>query len=472
MLLRDLRGVLLTDELCFLTCTELADNYRRAELSPVEVVRSVLERVGRVNPQVNALYFVDHEGALAAARQAEARWRRREPRGALDGVPVTLKDSIAVAGMPMPHGTRALAGREPGDVDAPAAERLREAGAVLVGKTTMPDLGMIASGMSTAHGVTRNPWNLERNPGGSSSGAGAAVAAGLGALAVGSDIGGSVRIPAAFCGIVGLKPSYGRVPLMHPWQALVAGPMARTVIDAARLLNVIARPDPRDFTALPWEDRDYLCGIDAGVRGLRVGLLLDIGFGLPANDEVRAHVQAAAGAFEALGAAVEPMGPIFEEDPEPHFDCMVQAHAWADFAELTLDERACVMPEIAAWCCERHSLTAAELTAAAARLHEIRRRVVAATAPYDLVLSPTMSVEAFGAERPWPAGGTRHNPFCFPFSLSEQPAVSICCGLTASGLPVGLQIVGRRFDDAGVLRAARAYESARPAFAARPAAVV
>jgi aspartyl-tRNA(Asn)/glutamyl-tRNA(Gln) amidotransferase subunit A len=258
---------------------------------------------------------------------------------------------------------------------------------------------------------------------------------------------------------------------MHPWQALVAGPMARTVSDVARLLNVIARPDARDYTALPWDDRDYLDNLDAGVRGLKIGLLLDIGFGLPAHEEVRAHVTAAAAAFEALGARVEPMPPIFDEDPEPYFDRMVQAHAWADFSNLTPEGRDCVMPEIAEWCREGERLTAAEFTGAQVRLGEVRGCVIAATAPYDLVLAPTMSVEAFDAELPWPAGGTRHNPFCFPFNLSEQPALSICCGYTARGLPVGLQIVGRRFDDAGVLRAARAYETTRPGLARRPPAV-
>ena len=458
----------MTDELCFLCSAELAARYRRRDLSPVEVARAVLDRIERVNPRVNALYFVDHAGALAAARDAEARWRRGEPLGELDGVPFTLKDSIPVAGMPMPHGTQAFAGRITRDADAPATMRLREAGAVLLGKTTMPDLGMIASGVSSEHGVTRNPWNLERNTGGSSSGAGAAVAAGLGTLAVGSDIGGSVRIPAAFCGIVGLKPSYGRVPLAHPWQALVAGPMARTVGDVARLLNLIARPDTRDYTSLPWDNRNYLDDIDAGVRGLRVGLMLDIGFGLPVQPEVRARVEAAAAAFESLGAAVEAMPPMFGEDPEPDFDRMVQAYAWAEFATLSPAEQDCVMPEIAAWCRDGEGLTAAELTRATLGIGETRKRVIAATAACDLVLTPTMAVEPYRAELPWPSGGTRHNPFCFPFNLSEQPALSICCGFTSSGLPVGLQIVGRRFDDAGVLRAARAYEAARPKLRERP----
>ena len=451
----------MSDELCFMTASELAALFRRRELSPVEATRALLARIERVNPRVNALYFVDAKGALAAARESEQRWRCGEPLSELDGVACTLKDSIPVAGMPMPSGSRAFRGRITSGADAPVTMRLREAGAVLLGKTTMPDLGMIASGVSSEHGTTRNPWNLARNPGGSSSGAGAAIAAGLGPLAVGSDIGGSVRIPAAFCGIVGLKPSYGRVPLAFPWQALVAGPMARSVSDAAQLLNQIARPDARDYSSLPWDPRDYLDGIDGGVRGLQVGLMLDIGFGLAPQPEVLAQVQTAAAVFESLGALVEFMPPIFSESPEPDFDCMVQAHAWADFDILSEEERAWVLPEIADWCRAGACLSAVQLARATAGIGETRRRVVDATAPYDLVLSPTMSIEAYPAEAPWPEGGTRHNPFCFPFNMSEQPALSIPCGFSANGLPLGLQIVGRRFDDAGVLRGAHAYEVAR-----------
>jgi aspartyl-tRNA(Asn)/glutamyl-tRNA(Gln) amidotransferase subunit A len=454
----------MSDELCFLSAEELAVRYRRRDLSPVEVTRAVLDRIDRVNPTINAISFVDPVGAIAAARVSEQRWRRAEPIGALDGVPVTLKETIPVAGMPTPKTARAA------DVyhDAPSAQRLREAGAVLLGKTAIPDLSMIPSGISSEYGITRNPWNLGRNSGGSSSGAAAAVAAGFGPLAVGSDMGGSVRIPAAFCGIVGLKPSYGRVPVETPWQALVAGPMARTVSDVAQMLNVLARPDLRDYTALPWDERDYLAQIDDGVRGRRAALLLDIGFGIAVQPEVRALVEAAASVFERLGASVEAMSPIFDEDPEPAFDRMMQAYAWTEFEALSPENRGRVMPEVADWCRLGEGLSAAVLARATAAIGEIRGRVIAATAPYDLVLSPTMGMEAFGAERPWADGGTRHNPFCFPFNLSEQPAVSICCGFTSSGLPVGLQIVGRRFDDAGVLRAARAYERARPPLPGRP----
>jgi aspartyl-tRNA(Asn)/glutamyl-tRNA(Gln) amidotransferase subunit A len=452
----------MTDELCFLTACELLRRYRARSLSPVEVARSILERITRVNRCVNAVHFVDAEGALAAAHASEERWLRGEPKGMLDGVPITLKDSLSVAGMPGYYGTSATAFHTVDSDDSPAAARLREHGAILIGKTTMPDFGMIPSGISSFFGVTRNPWKLDRNSGGSSAGAGAALAAGLGQLAVGTDLGGSVRIPAAFCGIVGLKPSGGRVPLVEPRLALVAGPMARTVEDAALLLNVISLPDKRDYSALPWDDRDYLNGIGAGVRGLKMGLMVDIGFGLEVEPEVRARVECAGALMAELGAIVEPLPPMFEESPEPDFDRMLQAYTWTKFSKLLSEQQAMVLSHIAAWARKTESLSATDLTRALIGIGETRRRVITACSGYDYVLTPTMAVEAFAAELPWTPGGTQHNPFCFPFNLSEQPALSVCCGFTSSGLPVGLQIIGRRFDDAGFLRVGHAFEAARP----------
>jgi Asp-tRNA(Asn)/Glu-tRNA(Gln) amidotransferase A subunit family amidase len=458
----------LTEELCFLSACELVRRYRAGSLSPVEATQAVLDRIADVNPDVNALYHVDAERALDAARAAEGRWHRGAPMGVLDGVPVTLKDSVRVAGMPTPNGTRALADRPYEPEDSPVTARLREHGATIIGKTTMPDLGMIPSGISSLHGVTRNPWNLERSSGGSSAGAGAAVASGMGPIAIGSDIGGSVRIPAAFCGIVGLKPSYGRVPIADPWPALVAGPMARSVTDVALVLGVISRPDSRDYTSLPWDDRNYLDRIDAGVRGLSIGLLTDMGFGLPVHPEIRSLIEAAAGIFASLGAIVTPMPPIFDADPEPDFDHMVQAYGWAEFSTLGAERQALVLPEIAEWCRGGERVSAADMIRAGAGIRATRRRVIAGCAPFDYVISPTMATEAFAAEAPWTPGGTVHNPFCFPFNLSEQPSISLCCGFTGGGLPVGLQIVGRRFDDAGVLRVARAYERSRSPLPGRP----
>jgi len=457
------------DELCFLDAQALLRGYRSLVFSPVAVARALLDRIARINPRVNALFHVDAEGSMAAAAASEVRWLKGRPLDLLDGVPVTVKDSFSVAGMPIANGSRASAKPVADAEDSPAVARLREAGALLVGKTTMPDFGMMASGLSSLHGITRNPWNLDRNSGGSSAGAGVAVAAGLGPLAIGSDIGGSVRIPASFCGVVGLKPSYGRVPLMHPWPALVGGPIAGTVADAATMLRVIARPDPRDYTALPWDDRDYLDQPAQSLRGLRLGLLTDIGFGLPVAPEVLRAVQAAAAVFADVGAEVLPMAPIFDCDPEPDFDRMLQVYAWEDFGGLTAAQQNMVLPVIADWWRGGEGISGSQLSRALTRIGDVRRRVVSACAPFDYVLTPTMAVEPYAAELPWPEGGTRHNPFCFPFNLSEQPALSLCCGFSSSDLPIGLQIAGRRFDDAGVLRVGRAFEAVRTFAARRPA---
>jgi len=450
-----------SDEISYLSAAELSAGYRSGALSPVEIVAALFSRIEALNPRVNALYFVDADGGLAAARAAEERWRRGEPNSQLDGVPVTLKDSIWVAGMPSYHGTSAAdPARAVAAVDAPVTARLKEAGAIPIGKTTMPDYGMIASGISSRYGVTRNPWDLSRNTGGSSSGAGAALAAGLGPLAIGTDVGGSIRIPAAFCGVFALKPSYGRVPLQFPAPWLTAGPMTRSVSDAALMMNVITRPDRRDFASLPFDPRDYGDGLDAGVSGLRIGVLEAIGFGLPADPEVRTMLQKAARCFAELGAAVEPIPPIFATDPEPDFDRCVHVGSYLLFANLSAEQQQAVMPVIADWCRRRASDDVLDLMRSQQAIGAIRRQVLGAFDNLDYVIAPTMAVLPYAAELPWPPGGTSHNPFCFPFNMSEQPAASINGDYSREGLPIGLQIIGKRFDDAGVLRVARAYESA------------
>jgi aspartyl-tRNA(Asn)/glutamyl-tRNA(Gln) amidotransferase subunit A len=313
---------------------------------------------------------------------------------------------------------------------------------------------------SSRYGVTRNPWDLSRNAGGSSSGAGAGLAAGFGPLAIGTDVGGSVRIPAAFCGTFALKPSYGRVPLHYPAPWLVAGPMTRTVGDAALMMNVITRPDRRDFAALPFLERDYRDGIEAGVRGLRIGVLESIGFGLPVEPQVAAMLRQAAEVFAGLGAIVEPVPPIFAEDPEPDFDRCVHVGSYLMFAGLTPGQQQAVMPVIAEWCRRRNADSVVELMRSQVAIGTIRRQTLDPFERCEYLLSPTMAVLPYAAELPWPPGGTAHNPFCFPFNMSEQPAASINGGFSREGLPIGLQIVGRRFDDHGVLRVAFAFEQA------------
>jgi Asp-tRNA(Asn)/Glu-tRNA(Gln) amidotransferase A subunit family amidase len=278
-----------------LTAVELADAYRRGSLSPVEVIRAVLDRIAAVEGRLQATYALDPEGALATAAAAEERWAKGAPLSDLDGVPVTIKENLATKGVPMPLGTAATE-LAPQPEDAPPASRLREAGAVILGKTTMPDYGMLSSGLSSFHKLARNPWDLGRNPGGSSAGAAAAAAGGYGPLHLGTDIGGSIRLPAGWCGIFGLKPSFGRVPIDPPYIGRVAGPMTRTVADAALLMSVLSRPDRRDYMSLPPQQIDWQ-RLDRDVTGLRLGLMLDAGVGLPVEPEVKEAVTAAARAF-------------------------------------------------------------------------------------------------------------------------------------------------------------------------------
>ncbi|MFN9196255.1 MAG: amidase, partial [Pseudomonadota bacterium] len=302
-----------------LSAAALGRAYAAGSLSPCEVVDAVVARVERLEPLVQALWAFDAGAARAAARESEARWRQGRPLSPLDGVPLTLKENISTRGTPMPLGSAATE-LVPAADDAPPAARLREAGCVLLARTTMPDYGMLSSGLSSFHGregrLTRNPWDLATNPGGSSAGAGAAAAAGYGPLHLGTDIGGSIRLPATWCGIVGFKPSNGRVPIKPPYIGRVAGPMTRTVQDAALMMGVLARPDWRDTTSLPpqpiaWDDLDVDDDL-RWLRGLRLGLWLDAGWGLPLDGAVGAAGGGAGRRFEAAGAIGGPLAPFVE----------------------------------------------------------------------------------------------------------------------------------------------------------------
>jgi aspartyl-tRNA(Asn)/glutamyl-tRNA(Gln) amidotransferase subunit A len=291
---------------------ELAALYRRGEATPVEATRAVLQHIARWEPQLCATYALDADSALTQAAASQARWLAGAPLSAIDGVPCLIKENIATRGVPVPLGTAATE-LVPAAQDAPPAARLREAGTVLVGKTTMPDYGMLSSGLSSFHPLTRNPWDLRKNPGGSSAGAAAAAAAGYGPLHLGTDIGGSVRLPAGWCGIFALKPSLGRIPIHPPYAGRVAGPMTRSVADAALMMAALARPDARDTMSLPHQDIDW-AAIEFDVRGLRLGLQLDAGWGLPVEQEVRETIVAAARRFEAAGAIVEPLAPFMTRE--------------------------------------------------------------------------------------------------------------------------------------------------------------
>lgn len=444
----------------------LLAGYRAGTLSPVEVTQSVLSHIARWEPQLHASYLLRPELALAQARASEARWQRGAPLGPLDGVPVTIKDNIATAGDPVPLGTAAT-DLTPAAADAPPAARLRETGAVLVCKTTMPDYGMLSSGLSTFHALARNPWDLSKTPGGSSAGAGAAAAAGYGPLHVGTDIGGSLRLPAGWCGIFSLKPSLGRIPIDPPYTGRAAGPMTRTVADAALMMQVLSLPDARDSMGLPyqaiaWDQFDQ--GTER-LRGLRIGLLLDAGCGLPVEPEVRASIEAAARLFEQAGAIVEPMAPFLTPAMLSGMDHAWRLRSHLDLAALSAAKKATVLPYIRDWADSGASLSGAQAFAAFSQFHATRVATVKACAAYDYVLSPTSPMPAFAAELPSPTNDPlrplEHIAFTVPFNMSEQPASSVNCGYTASGLPIGLQIAGQRFDDLGVLQLSHAFEQLR-----------
>jgi aspartyl-tRNA(Asn)/glutamyl-tRNA(Gln) amidotransferase subunit A len=440
--------------------------YRRGELSPVEVTASVLAHIERWEPHLCASYLLRPTLALEQARASEGRWRRGEPLGPLDGVPVTIKDNIATRGDPVPLGTTGT-DLTPAADDAPPAARLRETGAVMVCKTTMPDYGMLSSGLSTFHALARNPWDLSKTPGGSSSGAGAAAAAGYGPLHLGTDIGGSLRLPAGWCGIFSLKPSLGRVPIDPPYTGRAAGPMTRTVADSALLMQVLAQPDARDSMSLPAQDIAW-ADFDQGperLRGLRIGLQLDAGCGLPVDPQVLAAVQAAARLFEQAGAIVEPMAPFMTQAMLDGMDHAWRLRSHIDLAALPPEKKAGVLPYIQQWADSAAALSGPQAFQAFSQFHATRVAAVRACAGFDYVLSPTSPIAAFPAELPSPTNDPlhplEHIGFTVPYNMSEQPAASINCGYTDKGLPIGLQIAGKRFDDLGVLQVCRAFELIR-----------
>ena len=456
------------------TAEQLSSAYSRGELSPVDVTQALLTRINAWEPKLNAMYRIDADGALAQAKAAEARWRARAPLSALDGVPITIKDNIPTRGDPAPIGTRANDDAQPQSADAPPAARVREAGCVLLGKTTMPDYGMRSSGLSSLHGITRNPWRLDRNTSGSSSGAGAAAAAQYAPLHIGTDIGGSVRLPATHCGIFALKPSLGRVPIHPPYMGRVAGPMTRTVGDAALLMNILSRPDGRDFMSLPFFEEDYVARLsNRTLKNIKVGYLPDMRAGLPVHSEVASACRDAAAALEKAGAHVEPMDSFLSTEMLDGICRFFEARSYNDYMALSAEKKKKVLPFIAEWCTWRaSSFSGRDVMHAYSLVMAMREAAVQACERFDYVLSPTSPILPYEAELPAPGNDPRnalpHIAFTVAWNMSEQPAASLNWTASADGLPIGVQVVGRRFDDAGVLRLSRSLEDLRPAQRAWP----
>jgi aspartyl-tRNA(Asn)/glutamyl-tRNA(Gln) amidotransferase subunit A len=451
-----------------LSAADLVARYRNGSLSPVDVIRAVNARIEALEPCVQATWLFRPELALEQAQASEARWRGGNPLGALDGVPVTIKDNLATAGDPMPLGT---AGFDliPMQQDCPPAARLKESGAVLVAKTTMPDLGMLSSGLSSFHQLSRNPWDLSRTPGGSSAGAGAAAAAGYGPLHLGTDIGGSLRLPASWCGIYTLKPSFGRIPLSVPYMGRVAGPMTRTVADAALMMSTLAVPDDRDYSELPRANIDWQ-GFEASPEffaGKRVGLLMDAGCGLALDLQIAVAVRRAAASIEAAGARVETLKPFFTPAMLQGMDHFWRMRALLDLRALPEERRCKVLPYIRAWAESASGFSGEHVFNAYSQFIHTRAATIEATKAYDFVISPVSPNMPAPAEHASPTNdplrALEHIGFTVPYNMTEQPAASINCGYSAEGLPIGLQIAGRRFDDLGVLQFSRAFEQIREA---------
>jgi aspartyl-tRNA(Asn)/glutamyl-tRNA(Gln) amidotransferase subunit A len=463
--------------LAWLSATELAALIRRKTVSPVEVVGAILDRIDALNPRLNAFVTLTGDEARREARAAERALMRRSARlGPLHGVPFSVKDLVTTQGVRTTFGTPLYRDHVPTE-DAPMVERMKAAGGILLGKTNTPAFGWLGATHNLVFGITRNPWNLERTPGGSSGGGSAAAAAGLGPLHIGTDGGGSIRIPASCAGIFGHKPSYGRIPI-YPvsgaWSLSHIGPLTRTVADAALVLTVCAGPDERDQYSLPGPPVDYGKALGGNLKGLRVAYTDDLGFADAVDPEVRAVCAKAARAFRDLGCRLEEVQPGW---PSPR-------EAWGEIfcggiaARMApyLDRRGDIEPGL------YRIIETALKNPPTKYVQAWFDRLAWGQHPrvfferYDLLLTPTIACPPFGVglDNPPEIAGKPVEayawiPFTYPFNLTGQPASSVPCGFTKDGLPVGLQIVGRRFDDVTVLRASAAFERARPWAQHRPA---
>ena len=456
-----------------LTATELLDRFADRSLSPVEAAEACLARIDELDGAVNAFCVVDPDAALASARDAGRRWQRGEPAGLVDGVPVAIKDVFLTRGWPTRRGSQLVDPDQPWEDDSPVVSALRRHGATLVGKTTTPELGWKGVTDSPATGVTGNPWDPARTAGGSSGGSAAAVALGMAPLALGTDGGGSIRIPAGFSGVVGHKPTYGVVPLwpVSPYGTLAhAGPMTWTVADAALMLDVLAEPDPRDWTQLA-PAGPFRTHLGAGVTGLRIAFSPTLGW-VDVDPEVARIVGDAVGVLEQLGAHVEQADPGFD-DPVEVFSTLWNTGAAAATASAPAADVSLMDPGLVEIIEDGRRRTGVEVVQATVRRGELGVLMGRFHERYDLLVTPTLPLAAFEAGREVPAGWPQRRwmswtPFSYPFNLTQQPAASVPCGFTAGGLPVGLQIVGPRHADARVLQAAHAYQSARPLTDLRP----
>jgi aspartyl-tRNA(Asn)/glutamyl-tRNA(Gln) amidotransferase subunit A len=458
-----------------MTASELSALFETRDLSPVEVTEGCIARIEALDAEINSFCHFDPEASRAMAERSEERWMKGEPSSPLDGVPVAVKDLLLTKGWPTLRGSLTVDQKQAWDVDAPTVARLREAGAVLIGKTTTPEFGWKGSTDSPLSGITRNPWNKNKTPGGSSGGTAAAIAARFCPLGLGTDGGGSIRIPASFTGIFGLKPSFGRVPAfpLSPFGTLAhVGPMSRTALDSAMLMNVLSRPDARDWHSLPYYPTDYVAEIEAPLAGKRIAFSPRMGFALRVLPEIESLVATAAKRFEQLGAHVELVDPP-GGDPGATFRTLWWAGAGSLLGDYPEEKRALLDPGLRQMATEGVAISKKDYLAATMARGAYGSAMRIFMEKYDFLLTPALATTAFevGQLSPLDDDGNAWmawTPFSVPFNLTQQPAAGVPCGFSKDGLPVGLQIAGRMFDDAGVLAASYAYEMADPHYDKTP----
>ncbi len=466
---KDLEGTMTTthlnavSDLHDLPAVKLLALFANKALSPLEYYEHLLDHIQRWEPYLHALFAFDPQRVREQALASTQRWSQGCPIGLLDGLPVTIKELIATQGDCIAMGCAATA-QVPELFDAPPAARMREEGAIILAKTTVPDFGMLSSGLSSLHGLTRNPWDLNSNPGGSSAGAAAAAAAGYGPLHIGTDIGGSVRLPAAWCGLVGFKPTLGRIPIDPYYTGRCAGPMTRTLDDCALMMRYLSRPDARDATSLPPLVCDWGLARQS-VQGLKIGLMLDPGVGLKPCEQVLAAVREAARVFEHHGARVRAAAPVMNRALLTGLDHFWRARQWSQLQHLPAQHLDRVLPYIREWAEGAQALSAQQAIEGFNQTFEIRRRAAALFTEFDLLLMPTNQVSAFPAYWASPTNDPgqpfEHIAFTVPWNMGEQPALTLNCGFTVQGMPIGLQLVGPRFADHWLLQVGKTYENWR-----------
>jgi aspartyl-tRNA(Asn)/glutamyl-tRNA(Gln) amidotransferase subunit A len=462
-------------ELNWLTAAEMGRGYASGKFSPIEVAKACLQQIKKCEPKINAMALVDEVTTLAMAKASASRWKRQKPLSLLDGVPVLIKDLLLTKGWPTRRGSKTIDSTGPWDHDAPSVARLREAGAVFLGLTTTPEFGWKGVTDSPLTGITCNPWNTDLTPGGSSGGSSAALAAGYGPLALGTDGGGSIRIPAGFTGTFGLKPSFGRVPAwpLSPFGTVAhVGPMTRTVKDAALLMDVISKPDNRDWHSLPYDGAGYAKTLPKSLKGMRIAYSPDLGY-VNVDPDIAKRVADAVKVLKKLGAKVIDIEPGFA-DPAATFRTIWWSGANFLLGQLPPDKKALLDPALADVVAQASLITPQEIFEANKQRGLLGTQMRLFMQEYDALITPTLPIPAFGAGLLQPADPDNKGkwvnwtPFTYPFNLTQQPAASVPCGFTRSNLPAGLQVIGKMFDDRTVLKICAAYEAETNFHAVRP----